>query len=477
MKKILLTLILFAAVGLTAKLQAQQAPCTLNVSNATVKINSVTSNGTSCIVNVDFTFDLSGNNGNKYTWMHMWDGNYPNLSYSAPPTAADLVNSLANIGIKDTLSTFVYQTSYPPAPSVTVQIPSSLSHSTNPDGSDHFTFGGITLTLPNTSCNSAITIKADVWSTNSASQNAVHCFFKGVTFVANDPTVHGLLICTNPRHYNVNISTISATTLSGTYNVYIDNGDGIFDPNTDSLVKTNIAWSAVTGTPYNSGSQTYNGNSTLPYANRALWIQVTTTGYANKTNDFAQNTCAPLPVNFASFTAKREQTNVKLVWQTATEINNSGFAIERNINGTWEQVGFVPSQAPAGNSSDLLTYTYIDANSAKGITQYRIRQIDFDNKSAYSQILAVRGTDSPAKTIIYPNPSFDGRVNVVFDDANNGLRDVSLMDMSGRIVKQWNGISNNNLTIDNLTPGFYSLRVVVRETGMQSVEKIVINKR
>jgi hypothetical protein len=185
----------------------------------------------------------------------------------------------------------------------------------------------------------------------------------------------------------------------------------------------------------------------------------------------------PLPVSFTSFTAQRSNSStVKLSWQTATEVNNRGFAVERNTNGTWEQIAFIASQASAGNSSSLLNYSYIDANSTKGISQYRIKQVDLDNKSSYTEIRAVRGIDQPGKIIVYPNPSSDGKVNIVFEDAS-AIRDVSLIDMSGRTVKQWNGVSNNNLQIDNLVPGFYSLRVVVRETGVQSVEKIVINKR
>ena len=185
----------------------------------------------------------------------------------------------------------------------------------------------------------------------------------------------------------------------------------------------------------------------------------------------------PLPVSFSSFTAQRNSaTTVKLFWQTATEVNNRGFAVERNTNGTWEQIAFISSQALGGNSSSLLNYSYIDANSAKGISQYRVKQIDLDNKSSYTEIRAVRGIDQPGKIIIYPNPSSDGKVNIVFEDAT-AIRDVSLIDMNGRTVKQWNGVSNNNIQIENLVPGFYSLRVIVRETGAQTVEKIVINKR
>ena len=123
-----------------------------------------------------------------------------------------------------------------------------------------------------------------------------------------------------------------------------------------------------------------------------------------------------------------------------------------------------------------LSYTYTDANATKGISNYRLIMVDIDGNFKYSDIRSVRGEGQINKMIIYPNPSFDGKVKVVFDESA-GLRDVSVMDMSGRIVKQWKGITNNNLEIDNLTPGFYSLRVVVRETGEQSIEKIVVNKR
>jgi len=183
-----------------------------------------------------------------------------------------------------------------------------------------------------------------------------------------------------------------------------------------------------------------------------------------------------LPVNFKSFTAARNQSNVVLKWETAFEQNNKGFAVERNIRGIWEQVSFVSSQSADGNSNSALAYLYVDLNDTKGMSQYRIRQVDFDAKSSFSEIRAVRGEGQTGKTVVYPNPSLDGRVSVVFEDATL-TRDVSLSDMSGRILKQWKGVTNNNIQIDNLMPGMYSLKIVVPATGIQSVEKIIVSKR
>ncbi len=186
---------------------------------------------------------------------------------------------------------------------------------------------------------------------------------------------------------------------------------------------------------------------------------------------------SPLPVSFKSFTASRSNSAVALKWTTASESNNLGFEVQRLVgSSSWQTVSFVATQAAGGNSASELTYTYTDQNPTNGVSQYRIMQVDIDQRARFSEIRAVRGLGQMAKTIIYPNPSLSGnRVNVVFDDTE-GSRDVSLIDLNGRTIRQWKNITNNNLQIENLTPGFYNLRIIVRETGEQGIEKIVVNK-
>ena len=181
----------------------------------------------------------------------------------------------------------------------------------------------------------------------------------------------------------------------------------------------------------------------------------------------------PLPVRFSSFTANRQNSNVALSWTTAFEQNNKGFNVQRNVGGVWTTVAFVPSQALEGNSSTALTYTFTDVNSEKGITQYRVQQVDIDGKFAYTDIRAIRGDGVGGKLIIYPNPATNGKVNVVFDD-NSGVRDVQVSDMQGKIIKSFKGITNNILVIDRLTSGFYTIRVTNRNTSATTVEKLVV---
>jgi len=79
------------------------------------------------------------------------------------------------------------------------------------------------------------------------------------------------------------------------------------------------------------------------------------------------------------------------------------------------------------------------------------------------------------QVILFPNPSADGKVTVSFEDAST--RDIAVSDMSGRVIRHIKGVSTNSITIENLTPGMYMLRVVDPATGEQVVSKIVVNKR
>ncbi len=117
----------------------------------------------------------------------------------------------------------------------------------------------------------------------------------------------------------------------------------------------------------------------------------------------------PVPVELTAFSARYVRDNVELNWQTATELNNYGFAIERSEDGdVWNEVDFVPGH---GNSYSPKNYTYTDmlddALRSKGQLSYRLRQVDRDGTTDYSNIVVVRTTPPPAGVHLhaaYPNP-------------------------------------------------------------------------
>ncbi|MGV3656947.1 MAG: T9SS type A sorting domain-containing protein [Chitinophagaceae bacterium] len=185
-----------------------------------------------------------------------------------------------------------------------------------------------------------------------------------------------------------------------------------------------------------------------------------------------------LPVSYKSFSATRSSNSqVILEWETAMEENNRGFHVQRNTDGSWKNIGFVFSAAQGGNSSEVLKYAFKDANGSKGITQYRILQVDMDGKGKYSEVRAVRGLETAAARVtLFPNPSSTGTFNLMFEDGSS-LRDVVVSDVSGRVVKQYKAVSGNTLTVDGLTDGFYTVQVANRNSGTTSIEKVIIKKR
>ena len=55
-------------------------------------------------------------------------------------------------------------------------------------------------------------------------------------------------------------------------------------------------------------------------------------------------------------------------------------------------------------------------------------------------------------------------------------RDLILVDMYGKQVRQWRGVADNTLQIDNLGTGMYTLKVITRESGEQTTTKIIVSK-
>jgi len=179
----------------------------------------------------------------------------------------------------------------------------------------------------------------------------------------------------------------------------------------------------------------------------------------------------PLPVGLRDFKATKTSAGVSLVWETSSEFNNSGFEVLRKTTGGFESIGFVNSLAPSGTSSTGYRYTFNDNERSRvGVTYYRLRQVDRDNRSALSEIRSVRA-DGGAGILIYPNPGINPKVMLPTDA---GKMDVTLLDNTGRIIQRWADIRETNLTLSNLQKGVYALRVNFLESNKQVVERIVI---
>jgi hypothetical protein len=465
------------------------AQCTIsNILIQNVMVNGSITPG-QCSVTFDFGFTLASNVGNQSIFLHTWmQQDYPNYFHCFnghttlqgdihAPIASDLADSWVNIAIDNSGPDATLMTTYPADPTVPLNTVANITKTVNADGSVTFNLTGVEATMP-VDCGTPEVTWSDLWSSASPDGQFVNCVSCGIQYSTNYLDASGFVNCSNLT-YNATLTNNTNTYVMGYYRVYPDiNGDGYFEPGIDTLIQDTTAWSVHAGI-----GQTTNLTGSVPPANRNqdLFLVITqacSQAYvASRVVLIPSTICAPLPVTFISFSATRiDRSNVSLRWETATEVNNSGFAIQRNTNGNWEYVTFIPTQAMGGNSTSPIVYTFTDRNNFDGVSQYRIKQVDIDGKAKYSDIRAVRGEGQSDKVIVYPNPSNTGSVTVIFEN-RDGLRDVQLSDNSGRTVQQWSAVAGNTIQISNLSAGMYTLRILFRETGAQTVQKIMIVQR
>ena len=189
--------------------------------------------------------------------------------------------------------------------------------------------------------------------------------------------------------------------------------------------------------PGNSDAWEYSG----------AWVEAsgaTTPGTPNVTSNVSTSTPAgkwtigllgAMPVEMTSFTAAPHNMSAQLKWNTATEVNNYGFEIERRAitSSAWAKVGFV---AGNGTSNTAHNYTYADNNLIAGTYAYRLKQIDNDGAFKYSASteVAIAGVPKELKLFSnYPNP-FNPSTKVQFTVPENGNVRLRVYNVIGQEV-------------------------------------------
>lgn len=199
---------------------------------------------------------------------------------------------------------------------------------------------------------------------------------------------------------------------------------------------------------------------------------------------FYLDTDGLIPVELTSFTAMVSGNSVSLNWSTATELNNTGFQIERKFdqNG-FINVGFVQGNGTTTKAHD---YSFVDQNLSVGKYTYRLKQIDYDGTFAYSPEIEVE-VGAPTHFELsqnYPNP-FNPATTIKFSLVTDSKVTLKLFDLIGQEVAT---ILNTDLAsgyhsilIDGskLSSGIYFYRldaVGVNGQKFSSVKKMVLTK-
>jgi hypothetical protein len=171
--------------------------------------------------------------------------------------------------------------------------------------------------------------------------------------------------------------------------------------------------------------------------------------------------CSLLPVELISFDGKLMEKAVKLAWQSATEINNDFFTLERSLDGrNYETIAIVKGQS---TSYENHSYEYFDENPLFGVNYYRLTQTDFDGTfEVFDKILAIEYI-SDVKVKVYPNPVIHDQFQLAYNSNQGGALQVEIYSVAGKILYQENFRTRKDLnyfdiSLSGLSDGIYIVK-------------------
>lgn len=196
-------------------------------------------------------------------------------------------------------------------------------------------------------------------------------------------------------------------------------------------------------------------------------------GVANKNSGTAPlgfSLAAALPVQFTSFTATRNLSNVTLAWTTADEKDNSHFEIEKSTDGSnWKTAAVVMGN---GTTSKTSNYSYTDKNENSAVVYYRIRQIDLNGSAAYTTVKMIRNNENTAAKIY---KSAANTVTIELNSTNLSNLKVAVLNLNGQVMSQQTfaqATAKITMQVNTTSAGVYLVQLTDK-SGRKEVKKLV----
>lgn len=179
-------------------------------------------------------------------------------------------------------------------------------------------------------------------------------------------------------------------------------------------------------------------------------------------------TSCTLPVELVFFNANIQHQVIQLNWQTAAELNNSHFEIERSLDGkNWEMIG---TKKGNGTTNTAQNYTYFDEIPQNGVNYYRLKQVDFNDEYEYSEVKSIEFFTEQTSISCYPNPTKD---YVYFNNFTEGS--ISIWNVLGQQVASYKIDGVEHINIQQLEKGQYFIRVMSKSNELLHSQKIIKN--
>lgn len=230
-----------------------------------------------------------------------------------------------------------------------------------------------------------------------------------------------------------------------------------------------LTWKDATGTAVTDPTKVGSGTYSACYTRTAGNTECNTACLDEVCTDVTV-VCTLSPVELLSFEVQSNRTDATLRWQTATELNNSHFDIERSLDGiNWRPIGQVDGHI---NSSSLKSYSYVDKliGNSTSIAYYRLKQVDFDGQFSYSPERVVGFAKDDAVVNIFPNPV----QNILYLKVENDIEtQVEIYNIFGAIVHR---SDKQIIDVGDLAQGTYVVRVLSKDGFELKKQQIAVIK-
>jgi hypothetical protein len=252
---------------------------------------------------------------------------------------------------------------------------------------------------------------------------------------------------------------------SGAVSMQLSWPSALEGPAFQSLADNAIGISHYSGyweSPLGSGNQSQN--------------TVTRTGITNFSPFAIGPIGTPLPLKFGDFKVYEKNNNLFVDWSSYDEVNVNHFEIERSQTGQqFTTVGRLNAKGSNGNKTD---YNWIDTAPFKGVSFYRIKEVDIDMKSKYSTILRIDLSQSNSELTLFPNPVVDRKVSIQAGNISKGQYKISVSNLNGKklydqTLDHPGGVISQVIQFPAETPpGIYSL--CVNGDGLRLFKQFVV---
>lgn len=170
-----------------------------------------------------------------------------------------------------------------------------------------------------------------------------------------------------------------------------------------------------------------------------------------------------LPVSLLSFQANLKEKDALLSWTTTNHYNFSHFVIEKSVDaGSFKEAAIV--FAPETTSSEN-NFNYKDnlQNSTDKAIYYRLKMVDVDGKSSYSETRMVRLTEENKVQIsTFPNPATNEVRVMIPNSWQEKMVTYEIYTSTGILVQRYQNIKAaqvQQLNVQQLNTGNYILKV------------------